>query len=153
MGCLPPERTNIERISERADEQCHRRTEDCTIKMHSVLFATFQCQEPSAQRHAPLQIPPLIKPVNAKRPYKTPLAVSDRVISCVPPAPKLLRALNMPGVQKQVNPTRSTCTVGVLGDNKVNITLVATGGHPLVPPWQVLRCEHVGREKQPHKVR
>lgn len=53
-------------------------------------------------------------PVSAKRPYKTPLAVSERTISSIPPAPRFWIALDMPTEQKHTNPTRKTCVHGEL---------------------------------------
>ena len=55
---------------------------------------------------ARLLIPPDTRPVRANIPYRTPLAVSERATSCVPPAPRLETALNMPTVAKQVIPVQ-----------------------------------------------
>ena len=76
-----------------------------------------------------LQIPPLTKPNNEKKPYRMPLAVSARATSCIPPAPRLVRALNIPTVQRQVKPTRATWHVGDLKGRELSMSMTTYRTH------------------------
>ena len=91
-GYAPPERTQIEGVADSTEEE---------RVLGSKHWQRGQLGEyDGLTEDLQLLIPPLMRPVRANMPYRTPLDVSESDTSWVPPAPKLETAWNMPTVAK-----------------------------------------------------
>ena len=61
-GDVPPESTDVERVAERTEEESQAGTEDCGQDGYE------QTERQRVGQNARLQIPPLMRPVTAKKP-------------------------------------------------------------------------------------